>query len=153
VRIGELARDVGVSTDTVRFYEKAGWLPRPLRRDNDYREYSAADAEHLRLLIDLRRLEIPLESAARIAGWCHSGHCSETSSRLPELIAEQRLQVSSRIERLGQLDARLADLERHLKRQSRMLNVLGSDEPCCDAASAVAATAEGGCACCASPAN
>jgi hypothetical protein len=34
MRIGELAREVGVSTDTVRFYERAGWLPRASRRDN-----------------------------------------------------------------------------------------------------------------------
>ena len=27
MRIGELARQVGVSTDTVRFYERSGWLP------------------------------------------------------------------------------------------------------------------------------
>ena len=28
MRIGELAERVGVSTDTVRFYERSGWLPR-----------------------------------------------------------------------------------------------------------------------------
>ena len=68
MRIGELARAVGVSTDTVRFYERSGWLPRASRRDNAYREYGAPDVEHLRLLIDLRRLDVPLEDAARIAG-------------------------------------------------------------------------------------
>ena len=36
MRIGELAREVGVSTDTVRFYERSGWLPRASRRDNAY---------------------------------------------------------------------------------------------------------------------
>ena len=29
MRIGELARELGVSAHAVRFYEKAGWLPRP----------------------------------------------------------------------------------------------------------------------------
>jgi hypothetical protein len=65
VRIGELAQRIGVSTDTVRFYERAGWLPRPERQANAYREYAEADVEHFRLLIDLRRLEIPLEDASR----------------------------------------------------------------------------------------
>ena len=40
MRIGELARQVGVSTDTVRFYERSGWLPRAARRDNAYRDYA-----------------------------------------------------------------------------------------------------------------
>jgi DNA-binding transcriptional MerR regulator len=148
MRIGELARQVGVSTDTVRFYERAGLLPRPARRENDYREYADGDVEHLRLLIDLRRLEIPLGEAARIAGWCHSGHCSESSSQLPALIAGQRTQIAERIERLHELDARLAGLEGHLTRERRTLTMVADAAPCCDAASAVATSAEGGCACC-----
>ena len=145
MRIGELATRAGVSTDTVRFYERSGWLPRPARRDNDYREYGEADAEHLRLLIDLRRLDVPLEDAARIAAWCHSGHCAETDAALPALIAERRAAIGERIEGLHALDARLADLERHLGRSRRSLTVVGFEAAgaCCDAAGAVVDSAEG----------
>lgn len=152
VRIGELAGRIGVSTDTVRFYERSGWLPRASRADNAYREYSEADVEHLRLLIDLRRLDLPLDEAARIATWCHSGHCADTRTALPSLIAARRVDVAQRIAGLTQLDARLADLERHLAPKRRALNVLGSlaadAAPCCDAAGAVVDSVEGGCACC-----
>ena len=106
MRIGELARQVGVSTDTVRFYERSGWLPRPTRRDNDYRDYGEAEAEHLRLLIDLRRLDLPLDEAARIASWCHSGHCADATSELPRLITERRAAIADRIAGLRELDAR-----------------------------------------------
>ncbi len=116
MRIGELARQVGVSTDTVRFYERSGWLPRAARQDNAYRDYAPADVEHLRLLIELRRLDVPLEDAARIAGWCHSGHCTDSSSELPELIGRRRAEVAERIASLQALDTRLAALERHLVR-------------------------------------
>ena len=116
MRIGELAERVGVSTDTVRFYERSGWLPRASRRENTYREYGDADVEHLRLLIDLRRLDVPLDDAAKIASWCHSGHCGDSSAELPHLIAERRADVASRIAGLQALDARLASLERHLGR-------------------------------------
>lgn len=148
MRIGELARRVGVSTDTVRFYERSGWLPRPARRENDYREYGEADVEHLRLLIDLRRLELPLNEAARVAGWCHSGHCADASAHLPALIAEQRTEIAERMDRLRILDERLADLAAHLGRERRRLKVLEDTAPCCDAAVAVRTAAEGGCACC-----
>ena len=94
MRIGELAQRVGVSTDTVRFYERSGWLPRASRCDNAYREYAESDVEHLRLLIDLRRLDVPLEDAARIAGWCHSGHCEMTTAELPGVISAQRAQIA-----------------------------------------------------------
>lgn len=148
MKIGELAREVGVSTDTVRFYERSGFLPRAARGDNAYREYRQPDVEHLRLLIDLRRLDVPLDDAARIAGWCHAGHCAESTTDLPRLISERRADVADRIAGLQALEARLADLQRHLDRPRRSLPVMGAVGPCCDAADAVIGSSEGGCSCC-----
>jgi DNA-binding transcriptional MerR regulator len=149
MRIGELARQVGVSTDTVRFYERSGWLPRAERQDNRYRDYRDADVEHLRLLIELRRLDVPLEDAARIAGWCHSGHCAESGSELPELISRRRAEVSDRIASLVALDARLAALERHLAPSRQALTIVGgSGGACCDAAGVVMGGDAGACGCC-----
>ena len=148
MKIGELAREVGVSTDTVRFYERSGWLPRAARRDNAYREYSQPDVEHLRLLIDLRRLDVPLEDAARIAGWCHSGHCAESTAELPRLIGERRADIADRIAGLQALDARLAGLQGHLDRPRRLLQVMDATGPCCEAAGTIVGSSEGGCPCC-----
>ncbi len=148
MRIGELARQVGVSTDTVRFYERSGWLPRPSRCENDYREYGETDAEHLRLLINLRRLDVPLEDAAQIATWCHSGHCTDTASQLPKLIAERRRAIADRVSGLQDLDARLTSLARHLAGPARTLTVVGSGAACCEVAAAIAGSAGLGCACC-----
>jgi MerR family copper efflux transcriptional regulator len=148
MRIGELARQVGVSADTVRFYERSGWLPPASRRDNDYRDYHAQDVEHLRLLIDLRRLDVPLADAGRIAGWCHSGHCAESTAELPPLIAERRADIADRIAGLRALDARLADLERHLVTVGRELPVMASGS-CCEAADVVMGSSPGWCARCA----
>jgi DNA-binding transcriptional MerR regulator len=148
MRIGELASAVGVSTDTVRFYERSGWLPRANRRDNSYRDYGPADVEHLRLIIDLRRLELSLEDAAKIAGWCHSGHCADSTAELPGMIEARRAEIAERIAGLQALDASLAGLVGHLGRPRRSLAVL--DGPCCEAADAVVGAAEGGCPCCTS---
>ena len=148
MRIGELAATVGVSTDTVRFYERSGWLPRASRQDNSYRDYGQADVEHVRLIIDLRRLDLPLEDAARIAGWCHSGHCGDSTVELPGMIELRRAEIADRIAGLQALDSRLAGLLGHLGRPRRSLTVL--DGPCCEAANAVVGAAEGSCSCCSS---
>ena len=148
MRIGELAQRVGVSTDTVRFYERSGWLPMASRRDNAYREYGEPDVEHLRLLIDLRRLDMSLGDAARIAGWCHSGHCVDATVELPGLVGERRAEIADRIAGLQALDSRLAGLERHLTGSRRSLAILDQGGPCCDAADAVVGSVEGACACC-----
>jgi DNA-binding transcriptional MerR regulator len=148
MKIGELARAVGVSTDTIRFYERSGWLPPATRRDNAYREYRAPDVEHLRLIIELRRLDVPLEDAARIAGWCHSGHCAESTAELPRLIEQRRADIAARIAGLQALDTRLAGLQGHLHRPGRSLPVVNATDPCCEAAGAIVGSSEGGCACC-----
>lgn len=135
MRIGELAHELQVTADTLRFYERAGALPRPPRGENGYRDYSPADIERLRLLIDLRRLDLPVADAAQIAGWCQTGHCSDTSVALPQLLGERRALIRERIAGLARLERQLADLERHLALVG--LPIAGDGGPCCAAAEAV----------------
>jgi DNA-binding transcriptional MerR regulator len=49
-RSGELAELAGVSTDTLRHYERKGVLVRPLRKENDYRQYPASALKRVRLV-------------------------------------------------------------------------------------------------------
>jgi DNA-binding transcriptional MerR regulator len=135
MRIGELADAVGVSPDTIRFYEREGLLPRPPRQDNGYRDYGSAELERIRLMLDLRRLDIPLSETAEIAGWCQTGHCAEASTALPAVLSARRAAVRARIRSLEDLDRRLAAPERHLGQVN--LPVLGQDGPCCSAAAAI----------------
>ena len=39
MRIGELAKRAGVTTDTIRYYERQGLLGRPARTPSGYRDY------------------------------------------------------------------------------------------------------------------
>lgn len=152
MRIGELAQRLDVSADTVRFYERAGWLPSAPRQANGYRDYREEEVEHLRLLIDLRRMDLPLETAARLASWCHSGHCASTTAELPRQLAEKRREIAARVDDLSALDERLAQLERHLaasRPKRRELAVLSSAAPCCDAAAAITAGEPEACPACA----
>lgn len=135
MRIGELARDLGVSADTLRFYERDGLLPRPPRGVNGYRDYGAADRERVRLLLDLRRLDVPLAEAASLAAWCQSGHCAETTNALPQVMQARRVAIRERIEGLEALDRRLAQLEAHLSLAE--LPMAGGPAPCCAAAAAI----------------
>lgn len=148
MRIGELAHQLGVSTDTLRFYEREGWLPRPDRAENGYRTYRAEDVDHLRLLLNLRRIDLPLEEAARLASWCHAGHCEATSSTLPALIARRRSDLHARMEDLRRLDERLAELQTHLGAEGG-LRMIATTAPCCSSAAAVFDAVEGDCRCCA----
>ena len=56
MNISTFARRAGISPSGVRWYEAAGVLPSPVRRENGYREYSDADLSRLTLILALRRL-------------------------------------------------------------------------------------------------
>jgi hypothetical protein len=87
------------------------------------------------LLLGLRRLDLPLDEAARLAGWCQSGHCTETTAELPQVIAAKRAEIRNRMRSLRELDARLASLERHLSLAP--LPMAGGTGACCPAAAAL----------------
>jgi MerR family copper efflux transcriptional regulator len=58
--IGRLADEVGVSIDTVRFYEKRGLLPQPARTAGGYRAYSPEDTWRLRFILRAKELGFTL---------------------------------------------------------------------------------------------
>ena len=50
MKIGDLASRMGVSTDTIRYYEKEGLLPVPRRADNGYRHYGPEAVDDLEFI-------------------------------------------------------------------------------------------------------
>ena len=50
MRSGELARLTGVSTDTLRHYERCGLLPRPGRTAGNYRSYPPSSQQRVELI-------------------------------------------------------------------------------------------------------
>lgn len=50
MRSGQLARLTGVSTDTLRHYERLGLLPLPQRTAGNYRDYSTASQQRVELI-------------------------------------------------------------------------------------------------------
>lgn len=63
---GELARLTGVSTDTLRHYERKGLIDRPRRLPNGYRAYSPEDVHRVRLVRRALAVGFTLDEPARI---------------------------------------------------------------------------------------
>jgi Cd(II)/Pb(II)-responsive transcriptional regulator len=61
MRIGELAKRTGCQAETVRFYERKGLLPAPLRSDANYRLYGVAHFERLHFIRRCRSLSMSLD--------------------------------------------------------------------------------------------
>lgn len=64
--IGELARALEVTPKTLRHYEKIGLVPAAGRATNGYRAYSAAAVARARLVVALRKLDLPLDAVREL---------------------------------------------------------------------------------------
>src|SRR5690349_24171477 len=78
LRVAELADAVGLSPDTIRYYERAGLLPPPARTRAGYRAYDASAVERLRFIQGAQRLGLKLGDirdllAVRDTGTCPCG--------------------------------------------------------------------------------
>lgn len=94
--ISKLAAEVGVSTDTIRYYERSGLLPPAQRDPNGYRLYEAQEADRLRFIRGAQHLGLKLRDirellAVRDRGLCPCGHTSALiRDRLAELDEDLR---------------------------------------------------------------
>ncbi|WP_435592661.1 MerR family transcriptional regulator [Nocardia sp. bgisy118] len=61
MKIGQVAKDAGVTVDTVRYYERRGVLPAPQREPSGYRHYGPDAADHIRLTKSLQALGFTLD--------------------------------------------------------------------------------------------
>jgi len=66
LRSGELAALAGISTDTLRHYERMGVLPTPRRSDGNYRLYPAHALERVRLIRQALTVGFSLAELAKI---------------------------------------------------------------------------------------
>lgn len=108
MRIGQLGSATGADVETIRYYEKAGLLPPPARRDNGYRAYGASHLERLTFIRHCRALDISLAEIKRLLDFLDqpSAQCGDVD----RLIDAQLLRVRSRIESLGALERQLMAL-------------------------------------------
>ena len=66
MRAGELAKLAGISTDTLRHYERKGIIERPRRSTNGYREYSHQVLDRVLTVQRALRIGFRLDELARV---------------------------------------------------------------------------------------
>jgi MerR family copper efflux transcriptional regulator len=96
--IGRLAKQAGVNIDTIRYYERNGLLPEPVRRASGYRQYEAADARRLRFIVRAKDLGFTLAEIGELLSLSADRDVRGVKRR-----AEQRLE---------QIDYKIQELQR-----------------------------------------
>jgi Cd(II)/Pb(II)-responsive transcriptional regulator len=108
LKIGELAKRTGALVETIRYYEREGLLPEPVRSEGNYRVYSDTDLERLQFIRHCRSLDMTLEEIRDLLRFrdAPEGNCGEVNALLDEHIEH----VTKRIKELKLLQKNLRDL-------------------------------------------
>ncbi|MGV6876076.1 MerR family transcriptional regulator [Pseudochelatococcus sp. B33] len=75
IPIGELSRRTGCNIETIRYYERIGLMPEPLRRGR-YRSYGPEDVGRLAFVLRARELGFTLDEVRTLLGLAASGQAS-----------------------------------------------------------------------------
>jgi DNA-binding transcriptional MerR regulator len=116
LRVAQLAAAVGLTADTIRYYEKAGLLAEPTRTPSGYRLYDTSAIERLQFVQGAQRLGLRLRDIADLLAVRDTGTC-------PCEPAEQLLR-----RRLDDLDTELARLTSLRTQLAAMLEALPTEE-------------------------
>jgi DNA-binding transcriptional MerR regulator len=106
--VSALAGQVGLSPDTVRYYERVGLLPQPARSAAGYRLYDQDAVGRLKLIKGAQRAGLRLREIGELLQVADRGQCpcGHTETLLRDRLAE----VQAELERLRALEADLTRL-------------------------------------------
>jgi len=113
LRIGALSRRTQCPAETIRYYEREGLLPQPVRTAGNYRLYGRASVRRLSFIRNCRSLDMTLDEIRQLlrvrddpAGDCDAAHA---------LLDEHIEHISARISELQRLAEDLTTLRRHCR--------------------------------------
>lgn len=112
--IGQVSRLAGVNARTIRYYESVGLLPRPPREDNNYRRYTLADVNRLRLLGHIRLLGVPLSAARSLLAEATDARCAQVQDALLALVQDRLRALEREIAERQQLQREIEAYEHAL---------------------------------------
>ena len=98
MKIGDVARQTGLTTPTIRYYESLGLMSPPARAPNGYRDYGPNAVERLRFIRDAQDSGLSLSEVASILEL--RGQGESTCHHVVELMERHLADVDQRIERL-----------------------------------------------------
>lgn len=106
MKIGEVARRSGLSTHTLRYYEKIGLMPRSRRLDSRHRDYDESILAWITLLDRLKTTGMPIRDMIAYAAMVEAGE--DTFPERHALLVAHRATVR---EKIADLQACLAVLD------------------------------------------
>ena len=95
MKISEVSEQSGISTDTLRYYERIGLLPPVNRSENGIRDYNELDIRRVDFIKCMRSAGLPIEVLIEYFNLVQQG--DRTIDARKEILIEQREQLLVRM--------------------------------------------------------
>lgn len=113
--IGEFASILGVTSDTLRLYEKHGIVQPTKNRQNNYRYFNDLDARNMLMSRWYRSVQIPLQDVASLISHSSPHHIADK-------IDEAKLKLEENIKKSTALLERMNAINEEIKQVNTMLH-------------------------------
>ncbi|MEN6410966.1 MAG: MerR family transcriptional regulator [Anaerolineaceae bacterium] len=124
MKIAEVSERYGISTDTLRYYERIGLIPPVNRNESGIREYGETDVNWVGFIKCMRCAGLPIEELIEYVGLVQQG--DKTIDARKEILNEQRKLLNIRMEEakktLGTLDYKISIYEDVLLKKEKEIS-------------------------------
>lgn len=127
IQIGKLAKETGLSIDTIRFYQKQGLLKEPGRSEGGFRLFSSDDLRSLLFIRKAQQLGFSLAEVRELL--IVRDRRTQACSHVRDLLGQKLTAVRKKTEELQELERELQVALRKCNRELRKESV--SREECC----------------------
>jgi DNA-binding transcriptional MerR regulator len=107
MQIGQISKQVGVSIDAIRFYERSGLLAAPPRSEGGFRLYSSSDLSTLLFIRNLQTLGFSLNEIHEFLSL--RGNDLRACSEVKKMLAHKLRDIHAKRLALAKLEAELKD--------------------------------------------
>lgn len=112
MRIGQVAKKLGLNHRTIRYYEGIGLIPTPKRKEagyasKGYRLFTKEDIQRLEFIKQARHLDLSLRQIRDILSEFEEGCCSSARPHIKSLLEMKLKEIDERIEGLKSLRSNL----------------------------------------------
>ncbi|MGA2505197.1 MAG: MerR family transcriptional regulator [Anaerolineales bacterium] len=98
MKIAEVSERYGISSDTLRYYERIGLIPPVNRNENGIRDYIEIDAKRVEFIKCMRSAGLPIGVLIEYVGLVQQG--DKTIETRKEILKEQREQLAARMKEM-----------------------------------------------------
>ena len=127
MKIAQVSEQCGLSTDTLRYYERIGLIPPVNRTESGLREYDEMDLKRVEFVKCMRNAGLPIEVLIEYVGLAQLG--DKTIADRKAILEEQRERLAARIREMQQtldlLDYKIDVYENKVLGKERELALLG----------------------------